>query len=83
MSRSFAELDADQEAIARLRQACDLSKVAVPVYPSDLMRVLDRLRYDSSRASKGRELAAAVESFDAGECSRKRIVELAVEVLKS
>lgn len=32
---------------------------------------------------KGRELAVAVEAFDAGEFPRKRIIELAMEMLRS
>ena len=33
-------------------------------------------------AQKGRELAVAVEAFEAGECPRSRIVELAAAVLR-
>lgn len=70
------------ESIRRLTQACDLTKQCVPVSPHDLSSVLANGRERSALASKGLTLACAVEAYFAGECDRKRLEEMALDLLR-
>ena len=70
------------EAVGRLAQACDPTQQCVPVRPSDLALVLNDARERAAMASKGLNLACAVEAYFAGECGRDRLEELALELLR-